>query len=231
MKDQENREFLQKNMKKNVKRINESQLRTIIAESVKKILKEGAGAGYDVTIRGLNASNFIITGIEKDKNDVKILFKAKLNPSQIEWEAMGYYEGVSSKGIYYDGELVEDVPEESNKVYGGELEGYAYLSDIEYWNHGNEVTKNEIVDFLWDKLSDFSFTKMVGAGWSHTNLSNPLEFNDVEIEYNSNYSSEIPMISYIKIESPQMTETVNWYFENNYKFDEIYGDYDEEDDQ
>lgn len=196
-----------------------------VSKSLGKTLNEGAGAGYDVTFEGLNVNTIKVGNYDLKDNDRIVRFTATLGKSIVEWKAIGYYDGVTSDGVYYDDHLVEEFDDLQKTVEGGQLSGYVYLDDVENgkpsWD-SSEVDKDDVYNFIKEWLTDFSFTTMYGAGWSHVNLQNPMVFEDIEIE--DNYSSIYVFIDTIEIDAPEIAETINWYFANYLDFDQIYGD-------
>ena len=196
-----------------------------VSKSLGKTLNEGAGAGYDVTFEGLNVNTIKVGNYELKGNDRIVRFTATLGKSIVEWKAIGYYDGVTSDGVYYDDHLVEEFDDLQKTVEGGQLSGYVYLDDVENgkpsWD-SSEVDKDDVYNFIKEWLTDFSFTTMYGGGWVHANLQNPMVFEDIEIE--DNYSSTYVFIDTIEIDAPEITETINWYFANYPDFDQIYGD-------
>lgn len=192
-----------------------------VSKSLGKTLNEGAGAGYDVTFEGLNVNTIKVGNYELKGDDRIVRFTATLGKSIVEWKAIGYYDGVTSDGVYYDDHLVEEFDDLQKTVEGGQLSGYVYLDDVASWD-SSEVDKDDVYNFIKKWLTDFSFTTMYGGGWVHVNLQNPMVFEDIEIE--DNYSSIYVFIDTIEIDAPEITETINWYFANYPDFDQIYGD-------
>jgi len=211
-----------------MKNINKQTLHNIIRESLQSLMNEGAGAGYDVTFDGLKATDIRITGTEVKHNlhstDKVVKFTASLAPSIVEWKAIGYYEGVTSEGIYYDNDLVEEFDELQKTVNGGNISGWVYYEDVNNsaptWET-EPATEEDVVRFINDCLSDFSFTTMYGGGWSHVNLTDPMVFKNIEIQ--DYYKVTYVYIDTIEISAPEITKTINWYFDNYLDFDKIYG--------
>ena len=196
-----------------------------VSKSLGKTLNEGAGAGYDVTFEGLNVNTIKVGKYDLKDNDRIVRFTATLGKSIVEWKAIGYYDGITSDGVYYDDHLVEEFDDLQKTVEGGQLSGYVYLDDVENgkpsWD-SSEVDKDDVYNFIKELLTDFSFTTMYGGGWVHANLQNPMVFEDIEIE--DNYSSTYVFIDTIEIDALEIAETINWYFANYPDFDQIYGD-------
>ena len=213
--------------------MNKKLLRKSIMESVSKTLgktlNEGAGAGYDVTIKGLTATNIEVLGKETKGNDEIIKFHAELQPGQVEWEAQDYYNGLDSTGIFYDGMQVDEIDDEQRHVDGGEIYGYVYLDDVLGYSNGYADSEEEdVTNYIEEHLDDFEFKTMYGGGWSHVNLSDPMVFEDIEVSH-QNRGYECVFIDKIIINAPEITAVINWFFENKDNFEEIYGLTDEDD--
>lgn len=214
-------------MKNDNKSLYES-IMNAIAKEVKKALNEGAGAGYDVTIKGLYVKDVKILKSEQKGKDVIIKFQAKLKGSHVEWKAVDYYNGVDSRGIFIDGELVEEFDDLQRSVNGGEIYGYVYEQDVADYTGNDEVGYEEIQTYINEHLDDFEFTTMYGGGWVHSNLTDPMVFENIEVSY-QNRGYECVFIDKIIINAPEITKTINWFFENCNNLEEIYfGNEDEE---
>lgn len=213
---------------KDKKQLYESIMNSV-AKEVKKVLNEGAGSAYDVTIDGLTATNIVVTGKEYSGkyNADLIKFTAELQESKVEWKAEGYYDGVTSDGIKYDGMLVEEIDDEQKTVNGGYIEGYVYKDDVEDFA-GDNITEADIISYIESNLSDFKFKTQYGGGYVHDDLDDPMEFENIEIL--DRWGTQTIFINKIIIEATEMTNIINWYFENSYNFDEIYG-LDDEDEE
>lgn len=216
-------------MKKDNKKALYESIMTAVAKEVKKALNEGAGAGYDVTFEGLNVKSVRLGKPEMKGRDEIIKFTATLDKSVVEWKAIGYYEGVTSKGIYYNDDLVDDFDDQQKTVEGGEVSGYVYLEDVRNrrptWESA-PIKRTDIKAFIIDWLTDFSVTSMYGRGWIHQNLTDPIILTDIEVQ--DSYHVSYVYIDTIEIKAPEITKVVNWYFENYLDFDKIYGDDEEE---
>lgn len=208
-----------KNMKKTI-RLKESELKSLIKNIVlesmgKQVLNEGPGAGYTMKFKGLSVTNVQITGDDGEQ----IHFTADLKPGVVKWSAEGYYGGPTSEGVWYDNAIVEEYDDVDNMVNGGKVEGYIYKDEL-YEGRPAEYT-------IASLLSDFGFEQMVGGGYTHMNLDNPMAFNDVEVKDAGGYI----FIDQIQIDAKNIVENTNWWFENWYRFDEIYNndeDYDDD---
>jgi len=212
--------------------MNKKLLHKSIMESVSKALgktlNEGAGAGYTVSISGLAIDEIDINSIRrsKDSNGEPIFrFKASLSDSLVEWKAEDYYDGVTSDGIYYNGDVIDEFDDEQKTVNGGIIEGHVYVSDVKDYLDENIVTKDGVIDYIQYHLDDeFSIETMYGRGWVHIDLDDPMEFRDIEIK--DYYGVVSVFIDTIIINAPEITKTINWFFAHK---DEIYKDFDDED--
>lgn len=202
-----------------------------LSKTLGKTLNEGAGAGYDVTIKGLTATNIEVLGKETKGNDEIVKFHAELVPGQVEWEAQDYYDGFDSTGIFYDGMQVEEIDDEQRHVDGGEIYGYVYLQDVgDYDNGYGNSEEEEATNYIEEHLNDFEFKTMYGSGWTHVDLDDPMEFENIEVSY-QNRGYECVFIDKIIINAPEITAVINWFFENKDNFEEIYGLTDEDNDE
>ena len=194
-----------------------------LSKTLGKTLNEGAGAGYNVTIKGLTATNIEVLGKETKGNDEIIKFHAELAPSQVEWEVQDYYDGFDSTGIFYDGVQVDEIDDEQRHVDGGEIYGYVYLDDVFGYSNGyTDSEEEDVTNYIEEHLDDFEFKTMYGSGWTHVDLDDPMEFEDIEVSY-QNRGYEYVFIDKIIINAPEITSVINWFFENKDNFEEIYG--------
>ena len=194
-------------------------------ESVMHHVNEGAGAGYTVEISDLKLGNFKVLGtkfVDNGHEEKVAKFTADILPCVVEWSANGYYKGVDHTGVFYDGKLMMEYSDEDNSVEGGTVMGYVYLSDV----GDGKVKKSDVLEYLNDYASVINISTMYGGGWSHVNLGSPVfTFNDIDID--ENYADI--HIEQINIQAPNIADNVNWYFENAHKFDDIFGEEDEDD--
>lgn len=200
-----------------------------VSTQVKKVLNEGGGAGYTVTLAGLTADNVHISKDEKDGDPI-IRFSADILPGIVEWSADGYYDSVSSKGICdSNGNLLLDYDNEDKQVNGGTVRGYFYAEDVDDYGDdydsedSDQMYKDHIDNILFD---GFEIEKMVGAGWIHADLSNPLILENIDVNINSNYNDYFH-IDEISIECENIVNDINWFFAHR---DEFEYDLDDEED-
>lgn len=194
-----------------------------VSTQVKKALNEGGGAGYTVTLTGLTADNVHISRDEKDGDPI-IRFSADILPGIVEWSADGYYDSVSSKGIYgSNGDLLLDYDEDDKQVTGGTVRGYFYAEDVADYgdDYGVEDSDQMYKDHIDTLLFDgFDIEKMVGAGWIHIDLSNPVVFENIDVNSDNNYN-EYFHIDEISIECENIVNDINWFFEHR---DELFNE-------
>lgn len=208
-------------MKKTIK-LNECELHRLISESVKKALNEGAGAAYDVTFKGLEYANVQINQVSYDDEYVNGNFKAYIKPGYVEWSAIGYYCGLSSDGIYVGDSLYQDMDDEEKHVDGGWVEG-GFSFYVRNTGDETEMDEDEIAEMLLSELNSIDTVKCThGAGYSHSDLSNPIYLSDEEIASNSDGSV---IITDVSIEAPAITNIINWYFAHWYELGDDEGDY------
>ena len=198
-----------------------------LSKTLGKTLNEGVGAGYTVSISGLSLDEIDEKSIRrsKDSNGEPIFkFKASLSDSLVEWKAEDYYDGVTSDGIYYNGDVIDEFDDEQKTVNGGIIEGHVYVSDVKDYLGENSVTKDDVIDYIQYHLDDeFSIETMYGRGWVHIDLEDPMEFHDIEIK---DYHGGVNVfIDTIIINAPEITKTINWFFANK---DEIYKEFEGE---
>lgn len=199
-----------------------------VSIQVKKALNEGGGAGYTITLTELKADNVHISRDEKDGDPI-IRFSADILPCIVEWSADGYYDSVSSKGIFNsNGDLLLDYDNEDKQVTGGTVRGYFYAEDVHDYgdDYGVEDSDQMYEDHINNILFDgFEIEKMVGAGWIHVDLSNPLILENIDVNTDSNYNDYFH-IDEISIECENIVNDINWFFAHS---DEL--DYDLDDDE
>lgn len=208
----------------NKKKLYES-IMTSVSREVKKVLNEGAGAGYTVLIEGLNAKSIKVAKEGEMKGRDKIIrFEATLDKSLVDWQAESYYEGVSSEGIWYNDMIIDEYDDEQKTVLGGKISGYVYLDDVDNGRptyESDPVTRKDIKDFINNYLTEFTIEAPYGRGWVHVDLTDPMEFHNIEIK--DSYKVTYVYIDTIEINAPEITKAINWYFNNYDNFDKIFG--------
>lgn len=212
-------------LKMNKKLLHKSIMESL-SKTLGKTLNEGAGAGYTVSFEGLALDEIDEKSIRrsKDSNGEPIFrFKATLSDSLVTWQAEDYYDGVSSEGIYYNGDIIEEFDDSQRTINGGTIEGHVYMSDVKDYLGENIVNVDDIIDYIQRHLEEFSIETMFGRGWIHIDLDDPIEFHNIEItDY---YGSANVFIDTIIINAPEITKTINWFFKNK---EEIYNEFEDE---
>ena len=217
----------------------------------RKRLKEGAGAGYDITLEGLSVDIKNSKIVERDEEGIKI--KIPINECYVDrWSAEGYYDSVDSDGIYYDGDLVIEYVKEDRKVEGGtfyvdiDFDYLAFEVDLDDETLDNynlteqheeqikiikKMSDKEIINLIKNSKSfedECGFDKvsvMYGSGWSHSNLDTEMFTLESNHTYGGITESYDGIIVYkADIKSPNIAEDINWFFENVQDFDELFGD-------
>lgn len=198
-----------------------------------RLIKSGPGAGYDVTIRGIEIDNTNWKKLSDEYNEKydshTVQVEVPVKPCIAEyWEAEDYYYGVSSEGIMLDGITVMDYDDNDKKIDGGtailELEVYP-----PQWIEGDIMTPEELDEAIYDLLpSRLNLTMMYGGGWSHINLP------DEGIVFDSNNDRGLSPISLdeeepydyytvrCELKCPNISADINWFFENDYQLEEIF---------
>ena len=121
-------------------------------ESSKKLVKEGAGAGYDVGISDLTISK--VTEIKK-LDDGDYSFTATIMPGFYEISASDYY-----NDFFWQEHEFGDTPEA--KIDGGEIHGT--ISTWEDTDDPEEWVRYQV------EGTRFNLSFMYGGGWAHANL-------------------------------------------------------------
>ena len=188
----------------------------------------GAGAGYTVEIDGIEPD---FAKIFLKRNGDKVLFDIPIKKGIADyWKAEGYYQGVDSEGIYYNGILVLEYEKQDREIKGGMLHGFLELQDIlDYSKISdaediNGITDDEIIDFIEMEIGrNIDIEALFGGGWLHSNLD-PKGFTLESSRYSDlvKDSESLAPIESADIIAPYMAEDINWYFENSYNFEEIF---------
>lgn len=179
------------------------------------LIKSGPGAGYDVTIEGieLDNRNFKILKDEIDEryeyHDVTI--EVPVKPCVAEyWSAEAYYDAIDSDYEFFDSS-------EDSKIEGGKA--VLFFSGV-------DVDEGETLEDAVDRLmpSELDLTMMYGGGWSHVNLpEDGIHFDDDNGRYNLDIGEvyDYETIS-CDLVCPNICQDINAFFENP---EEYYDDY------
>ena len=189
----------------------------------KKHLKEGAGSAYTITLEGIPIKDYKIN-IDYDVKefDVEITIDSGIIDY---WKAEGYYNGVDSEGIYYDGVLIEEFGKDERKINGGKIYGGGDLRDILLYYDNIEIediTEDMIIDIIRNEYIDLKYN--YGGGYSHSYLPEK-EFTLGNLNSYEEIIGEIDEIvncNFAIIKAPNIAKTINWFFKNVNNFDEIY---------
>lgn len=180
----------------------------------KRFIKSGAGAGYDVTIEGieLDTNNIEILESTADSVHVKVPVKSCI----VEWKAEDYYNSVSSDGLYVDDIMVQEYTDEDKRVDGG----YVQFT-IDVWeNESAEDIINDISRVVPDYVD---FTAQYGFGWSHVNLPEDgmnFEYKDIKDPDIGAYG-EMHLDS-VELKCPNISENINWFFAHDHELEDIF---------
>lgn len=194
-----------------------SNRRTNMKKTIKsgRFIKSGAGAGYDVTIEGIELDTQNIEILEQDNDSVHV--KIPVKPCIVDkWTAQSYYDGIDSD--WGDGFFGDD----DRRIDGG----YVNMT-IDIWENetAEEVIKN-VPHYIDVKAS-------YGWGWVHVNLPEEgMQFDYDHIKepdigaYGEIHLDEVDLIC------PEICADINAFFENPegyYEGNEIDYNYDEDD--
>lgn len=208
-----------------------------------KFIKSGAGAGYDVTIEGieLDTQNYKVISDEIDEkwNEHTTVVEFPIKPCVVDkWSAEDYDYGVSSEGLYVDGELVQEYFDDDKRVEGGKatllFTWYPYTGDENnYYRNNNEFTDvEEMISTFAPR--DISIKIMFGGGWFHVYLPNDEihfedEYHGYPIDAGEPYDYETMSVDLI---CPNISENINWYFKHDHELEDIFfGEGEENDDE
>ena len=192
---------------------------------MKKLIKSGAGAGYTVSIKGieLDDRNYKIISDEitdERYNEHTTRVEVPVKPCVVdEWSAESYYDTISSEHDFFDST-------EDSKIEGGKAVLDVFWYQSEEGRNINDVefeSAEEACDALIPK--DFGIQVLVGAGWAHFYL--PVDKVHFEDEYHHNplnyYEDgyDCAVIS-ADLVCPNICQDINAFFENP---EEYYDDY------
>ena len=170
-----------------------------VNESTKKLVKEGAGAGYDIEIKDVKIDKVL----KFEESDYKskyssekwYKFEATIKPGIHEIDANTYYDRLVTD---YDNEVTI----ESGTIYG----------EVGIWeDEGDERTLEEKIR---DEIEGIKITisTMYGGGWIHAYLPEDgnIEFERVDFKPDS-YSFTIDKFNF---KSPEMANVINWNYDH-----------------
>jgi hypothetical protein len=169
-----------------------------MAES-RKLVKEGAGAGYTVHIKGLKTGK--ILNMQKkgeDPSDEYYEVEVEVVPCEVEVGAEDYY-----NDFFWQEHEFGDTP--TAKIDGGVV-----TAIVTWWKDEDEIRQeieNTELDF------DFDY----GWGWSHSDLprNEPIESDYIKTKTNGYYE-----VFEIKLNAPDLADAVNCGYQSIYDRDE-----------
>ena len=151
----------------------------------KKLVKEGAGAAYTVTLKDIELEDVKVT----KKGDEDWEFEAKIVRKPYMVVAEDYYNRFCPVDKYSE-EWVE---------VGGIARGVCW------WFDDEETVRQEVSDFM----PDVSFT--YGHGWSHVNLPEDGKISTKDVSSTKNDFYEIQGL---ELDAPELSQVVNWCHEH-----------------
>ena len=166
------------------------------AESKKKLVKEGAGAGYDVGIYGFKIGK--VTEI-KEEGDY-FTFTAEVEPGEYEISAEDYYND------YFRDEHEYGI-KPTAVIDGGVIHG-----TIDIWESTDDDDEEWIKREIEGKVFDLTFG--YGHGWSHANLPDRIQSDYIKTK--DLYFE----ITDIDLDAPDLATAVNEGWENTFNDDE-----------
>lgn len=172
-----------------------------------KHLKEGASAGYNITLKNLRIKkgSINITNV----NDNLVDFEAEIESGAIGVEAEGYDWGVD---------------EECN-IDGGKIKGVSDLNvdkyDIDKGWETHHLDKESVKDEIESDLSSFDVKALFGCGWSHVSVGKEFTLtgyqNDSILEGESNGWTDVMEVT---IKSTEICKVIDNAFDSRYDEDE-----------
>ena len=178
-------------------------------ESSRKLVKEGAGAGYTVTIKDLKLGSILDKKYVKTKKDYESYWECQVEvmPGEYEIEASDYY-----NDFFWQEHEFGETPKA--KIDGG-------VATIEYST--NSYDEEEAEDELRREISnmelDISFS--YSRGWMHSDLPREnMKFTDVDVNEKAFYGS----ITQLELIAPDLADAVNSGYASIFDRDEEEGE-------
>ena len=172
----------------------------------KKLVKEGAGAGYTVRIKDLKFGDIKEKKLVKGKKryDDYYVCKVEILPGEYEIEAEDYY-----NDFFWQEHEFEEI--KTAKIDGG-------VATIEYStnSYDEEEAEDELSKEISHRKLDISFD--YGHGWIHADLPNdgPIVSDKVDVENSAFYG----YIDKIELNAPDLADAVNAGHQSVYDRDE-----------
>ena len=186
----------------------------------KRVIKSGAGAGYDVTVRGIKLDHhnwkILKDDYEERYGSHTVQVQIPVKPCVAEyWAAESYYDGIDSEHDIYD--------DLDSQIDGGtailQMEIYPeYTDDV--------LSQEELDEAIGDLLpSELDLTMAYGAGWSHVNLPEEgIVFNDDNGRINLDEGETYDYTTVrCELKCPNITQDINAFFENPDDYYDGYG--------
>lgn len=182
--------------------------------SNKRLMKEGAGAGYDISFDGLRIDKVLSfkksNEVSRYKEEVEYDFVASLKPGNVDVECSDYYNQIIPSPYYDDAEY--DFHIDGGKVYG--------TFGVWLGSGGNE---EDAVQEMLDEIQGYELGKtsvMYGAGWVHSDLPDDghMEFSDQDNHLRCEYVENGTLPAYIEkieIDSIQIATAINDGFKDS----------------
>ncbi len=174
----------------------------------------GAGAGYNVTIKGIELDNrnwkILSDDYDERYDSHTVQVEIPVKPCVAEyWDAEAYYEGIDSNYDLYDGNW-------DNQIDGGtailQLEVYP-----PQWIEGDIMTSEELDEAVGELLpSTLNLTMVYGGGWSHTYLPEEgIVFDDDNGRINLDEGETYDYTTVrCELKCPNIIQNINAFFKN-----------------
>ena len=196
-----------------------------------RFIKSGAGAGYNVILRGLSLdrNHVVITKIDKDG----VYFDVPIKECILDkWIAEDYYYGVSSDGIELDGIEVMEYTDDDKRVEGGTAHCFSDLLYVnaEEWENGS-ISEDTIKEYVENELdSTVDIKAMYGGGWSHANLDEEFTLEGKYGILENDPYNDFNVLS-VDVIAPNISENINWFFAHDHELEEIFFGEEEDDEE
>ena len=211
---------------------------------IEDFINEGAGAGYTVKFEGIEIDwdTAKPTGNKyTENNSVYIEYTADIKGCILDkWSAAGYYDGVTSDGIEYNGDIIMDYGDEDKQVKSGKITCLIDTTDVaEYKRNSIPVNNADVIRNLCKDYyeSTINVEYMHGAGWVHSDMKNPITIGDFDTkrlrtrdclditpELMDSYGNYYSYVKNITLDADNIVKDINWYFANCDNFDEMVAD-------
>lgn len=189
-------------------------------------LREGAGAGYDITFYDIKLKNVEIVSKEveeyesysgDDYYEYKVKFKADVVPGNYDYSCEGYDWRLDTRNPinYYD-EYLDNPYEYSLNVSGGVSEGTYTIDSIRKKDSLSDADIAE--DIMHEK---FDITTIFSGGYIHVPVGESIEFKENEYSSIDATASDIynnAVLDYVRLDLPEdsvvtMNDCINYAME------------------